>query len=70
MESPKIIGKQILCPFCKEHTRLLKVADAAGFLGVSRRTIYYYIEEGKVYTVKTPGGRYRVCAGCLLKRCW
>jgi excisionase family DNA binding protein len=40
--------------------RSLLVAHAAALLGVSRRTIYYRIRDGKLRTVRTPGGSQRV----------
>jgi excisionase family DNA binding protein len=40
--------------------RSLLVEDAAALLGVSRRTIYYRIRDGKLQTVRTRGGSQRV----------
>ena len=40
--------------------RSLFVEEAALLLGVSRRTVYYRIREGKLQTVRTPGGTQRV----------
>jgi excisionase family DNA binding protein len=40
--------------------RSLLVEHAAALLGVSRRTIYYRIREGRLRTVRTPGGSQRV----------
>jgi len=36
------------------------VDEAAVRLGVSRRTVYYRIREGKLQTIRTPGGSQRV----------
>jgi len=36
------------------------VEHAAALLGVSRRTVYYRIREGKLRTVRTIGGSQRV----------
>jgi excisionase family DNA binding protein len=36
------------------------VEDAAQLLGISRRTVYYRIREGRLRTVRTPGGSQRV----------
>jgi excisionase family DNA binding protein len=38
----------------------LFIADAAVLLGVSRRTVYYWIGEGRLTTVRTRGGSQRV----------
>jgi excisionase family DNA binding protein len=40
--------------------RSVLVDDAAMLLGVSRRTVYYRIREGKLRTVRTLGGSQRV----------
>ena len=34
--------------------------EAAVLLGVSRRTVYYWIREGKLQTLRTRGGSQRV----------
>jgi excisionase family DNA binding protein len=69
MSSPDIFtGEQVWCPYCKGYFRLLRVHGAAKLADVNRRTIYRYIEEGSVYTVKIAGKTYRICSGCLLKK--
>ena len=40
--------------------RSLLIEDAAIVLGVSRRTIYYRIREGRLETLRTRGGSQRV----------
>jgi excisionase family DNA binding protein len=40
--------------------RSLFVKDAAALLGVSRRTVYYRIRDGRLRTVRTLGGSQRV----------
>jgi excisionase family DNA binding protein len=40
--------------------RSVFVEDAAALLGVSRRTVYYRIREGKLVTIRTRGGSQRV----------
>jgi excisionase family DNA binding protein len=42
------------------HRRSVFVEDAATLLGVSRRTIYYRIREGRLRTIRTSGGSQRV----------
>ena len=34
--------------------------DAAAMLKISRRTVYYRIREGRLRTIRTPGGSQRV----------
>ena len=40
--------------------RSLLIDDAAAILGVSRRTVYYRIREGKLQTIRTRCGSRRV----------
>ena len=61
-------GEQVWCPYCKGYYKLLRVHGAAKLADVNRRTIYRYIEDGSVYTVKIAGKTYRICSGCLLKK--
>lgn len=43
-----------------EFRRSLLIEDAAMLLGVSRRTVYYRIRQGRLDTVRTIGGSQRV----------
>ncbi len=40
--------------------RSVLIEDAAVLLGVSRRTVYYWIRDGRLETVRTHGGSQRV----------
>ena len=40
--------------------RSFLIGDAAEILGVSRRTVYYRIRQGRLATVRTRGGSQRV----------
>ena len=40
--------------------RSVSLDDAAALLGVSRRTIYNRIRDGRLQTIRTPGGSQRV----------
>ena len=42
------------------HGRSFLIDDAAQLLGVSRRTIYYRIREGRLQTIRTLCGSQRV----------
>jgi len=44
----------------KGTLRSLLIEDAAVLLGVSRRTVYYRIRQGRLDTVRTLGGSQRV----------
>ena len=43
-----------------ERERSVLIPEAAGMLGVSRRTVYYRIREGRLQTIRTRGGSQRV----------
>ncbi len=46
-------------------TRTLLIDDAAAALGVSRRTVYYRIRDGKLRTVRTRCGSQRVLVSSI-----
>lgn len=62
-----IVNDQPWCPRCKQYAQLLKIKKAAKIADVSCRTIYRYIEEGKVYSTKIAGTTTRICSSCLLR---
>lgn len=68
MSNVIFIGNQIWCPLCHGYENFLKIRKAAPLADVSRRTIYRYLEEGKICSVKIAGGTSRVCRGCLIKQ--
>jgi excisionase family DNA binding protein len=45
---------------CASGLRSVFVDDAASLLGISRRTVYYRIREGKLQTIRMPCGTRRV----------
>ena len=64
---PRFVGERIWCPKCNDYARFIKSAYAARLIGVNRRTIYRYIEQGLVSSFRVVGKFYRVCSSCLLK---
>lgn len=46
----------------------VSIAEACTHVGVSRRTIYNWIAEGKVEYVRTAGGAVRIFADTLWRR--
>jgi excisionase family DNA binding protein len=47
-------------PFTPGATRSVSLVQAGQILGVSRRTLYYWIRDGRLKTVRTPLGSQRV----------
>lgn len=67
MAHPIVLGDQVWCSRCGQYRQLVKIAKAARVADVSCKTIYRYIEEGKVHSVKVAGSTTRICTGCLLR---
>ena len=67
MSHPIIVGDQVWCPLCKGYVQLLKIKKAAKVADVSCKSVYRYVEEGKVYSVKIAGSTIRICSRCLIK---
>ena len=51
--------------FYPQLGRSVTIDQAAQFMGVSRRTVYYRIREGRLRTVRTLGGSQRVLVESL-----
>lgn len=51
--------------FTPQLGRSVTIDQAAQLIGVSRRTIYYRIREGRLRTVRTLGGSQRVLVDSL-----
>lgn len=56
---------QHVSPFHPQLGRSVTIDQAAQLLGVSRRTVYYRIREGRLRTVRTLGGSQRVLVESL-----
>lgn len=48
-------------------TQWLTIDEAAQVCGVHRRTVYRWLREGRLVVVRTPSGRVRIDAACLLR---
>ena len=68
MSQVEIVGHKVWCPLCKQHTELRRIRTAAKIVDVHRRTIYRYVDEGLLYSVKIAGKSMRVCTSCLLRQ--
>lgn len=60
---PKGMKKTVLT----SEKPLLTTRETAELLGVTQQTIKNYIYAGKLKSVKTPGGRYRIYRSDLIK---
>jgi excisionase family DNA binding protein len=55
----------VLPPARRMSDRSLLIDDAARLLGVSRRTVYYRIREGRLRTIRTRCGSQRVLVSSI-----
>src|SRR5690348_10910723 len=62
-----VLGEKVWCPRCGEYVKVVRVASAAKIVDVDRRTIYNYVKQKKVHSVKVAGSTLRVCSHCLLR---
>ena len=59
MESA-VLNTTLETVFQPQLGRSVTIDQAAQLLGVSRRTVYYRIREGRLQTIRTIGGSQRV----------
>ena len=52
-------------PVTEANERTLLIEEAARLLGISKRTVYYRIREGRLRTVRTKGGSQRVLVSSI-----
>ncbi len=55
----------VSCPQCHWEIILVSISKASEVAGVSRKTIYQWIDKGLVSTVRSSSGRLRVCFSSL-----
>lgn len=58
-------------PWDVEQTVLphwVSITQAMALMGVTRRTVYNWLNKGKVAYVRTPGGRVRIVTETLWRR--
>ena len=53
------------CDHCKKETKFLPVCTAIALTGVSRSTIYYWMEHQWIHWRELPSGRRLICEASL-----
>lgn len=53
------------CHLCNEEVRMLRPEEAATVAGVTARTIYRWVEAGKIHFKETDAGFLLVCFNSL-----
>lgn len=64
-ELAALAGVQIGVPAPAVPERWLSINDAAKVVGVSRRTVYYWMRDGLLVTRRTVGGTVRILESSL-----
>jgi len=60
-------GVETWCSDCRKRVELAPPDLAADAAGTSTRTIYRWIESGKVHFAESPKGRVLVCLNSVLR---
>lgn len=58
---------RIWCPVCAEELDMLKPEEAAAVANVNTRTIYAWVETGRIHHTETSGGEVLICPRQLLQ---
>jgi predicted DNA-binding transcriptional regulator AlpA len=53
------------CEYCKKETKFLPLCTAIAVVGVSRSTMYYWMEHHWVHWRELPSGRRLICEASL-----
>ena len=54
-----------MCPRCQRGINLVTINSACASVGVTRKTMYHWIEKGIVRTIRTSAGRQLICFSTL-----
>lgn len=54
-----------LCKHCRKETKFLPIHTATQVAGVSRSTIYYWMDHGWIHWRELPSGRRVICQESL-----
>ena len=53
------------CPICARESEFVTPEEAAAVASVTSRTIYRWLENGKLHFIEMPGGELLICAESL-----
>ena len=66
--SRSLLSASFFCEHCQKDTRFLPIHFAVALTGVSRRTIYYWMEHGWIHWRELPSGRRVICQNSLSRQ--
>ena len=55
----------IWCDACSRLVKMISVDEAAALTGQTERTIYGWVESGRLHFSETPEGRLRICLNSI-----
>lgn len=58
-------GPAAMCATCEARPPMAKPAEAARLAGVNTRTVYRWVEAGRVHFIEVPEGDLFVCLASL-----
>ena len=67
LERERIVRRSVTltCPVCNRNSELLTTRQTGALLQVRAERIYRWLAQGKIHSVRTPGGQHRVCRRSL-----
>jgi hypothetical protein len=67
LERERIVRRPVMvtCPVCNLNSELLTTRQAGALAQVRPQSIYRWLSQGRVHSVRTPGGQHRVCRRSL-----
>ena len=63
--SGSLVSAAFFCEHCHKETKFLPLHSAIALAGVSRSTIYYWMEHRWVHWRESPSGRRLICEDSL-----
>lgn len=63
-----LISAAFFCETCQKQTRFLPIHFALAVAGVSRSTMYYWMERGWIHWRELPSGRRVICQDSLSRQ--
>jgi len=63
--SRSLLSAASICEYCHKDTTFLPLHSAIALAGVSRSTMYYWMEHRWVHWRETPSGRRLICEASL-----
>jgi len=63
--SRSLLFSRFFCEHCRKETKFLSLHSAVAIAGVSRSTVYYWMERRWIHWRESPSGRRLICEASL-----